>query len=55
MENSATQLGDAIAELLDDRESREKMGQIGLARLSQELNWEKSTSNLRAVYDRLAD
>ena len=55
MENSATLLGDAIAELLDDQESREKMGQIGLARLSHDLNWEKSTSNLRAVYDRLAD
>ena len=55
MENSATQLGDAISELLDDQESREKMGQIGFARLRNELNWEKSTSNLRAVYDRLAD
>jgi len=55
MENSATLLGDAIAELLDDQESREKMGRLGRARLSQELNWEKSTSNRRAVYDRLAD
>lgn len=53
MQNSATQLGDAIAELLDDGETREKMGRIGLHRLSQELNWEKSTQSLRAVYERL--
>jgi glycosyltransferase involved in cell wall biosynthesis len=55
MENSATQLVAAIEELLDVRESRERMGQIGLERLNRELNWEKSSGNLGAVYDRLSD
>jgi glycosyltransferase involved in cell wall biosynthesis len=53
MENSATQLGDAIAALLDDPASRESMGRIGFERLTRDLNWDKSTANLRAVYDGL--
>jgi glycosyltransferase involved in cell wall biosynthesis len=54
MENSAAQLGDAIADLLDDSTTREKMGQLGQHRLNTELNWEKSTSNLLAAYRHVA-
>lgn len=50
MENSATALGDAIAELLDDPAARERMGRAGYERLNHELNWEKSTANLLAAY-----
>jgi glycosyltransferase involved in cell wall biosynthesis len=51
MENSARALGEAIAELLDDPAARERMGRFGYERLNNELNWEKSTANLRAAYD----
>lgn len=54
MENSAAQLGDAIADLLDDPTTREKMGQLGQHRLNTELNWEKSTANLLAAYRHVA-
>ena len=54
MENSATQLGDAIAEVLDDPAARERMGGSGRERLRQELNWEKSTASLLAAYSRAA-
>lgn len=50
MENSATALGDAIAELMDDPAARERMGRAGFERLNRELNWEKSTTNLLAAY-----
>jgi glycosyltransferase involved in cell wall biosynthesis len=55
LENSATQLGDAIADLLGDAATREEMGRSGLARLTEELNWERSTANLRAAYERVAN
>lgn len=54
MENSAAQLGDAIADLLDDPTTRQQMGQLGQKRLNTELNWEKSTANLLAAYRHVA-
>lgn len=53
MENSAIQLGDAIAKLIDDPLARERMGRVGFERLNHELNWERSTANLRSAYDRM--
>ena len=50
MENSAEKLGDAILELLDDEPRREKLGAAGHARLTQELNWERSVGQLLKAY-----
>ena len=43
-------LGQAIADLLDDPDRREQMGQLGQARFRSELNWEKSVEQLEAAY-----
>lgn len=50
MENSAVKLGDAILELLDDPERRERMGRLGRERLNKELCWERSVAELRKAY-----
>ncbi len=50
MENSAEKLGDAILELLDDTEHCQTLGAAGHARLTQELNWERSVEQLLAAY-----
>lgn len=50
MENSAGKLGDAILELLDDAARREQLGAAGHARLTRELNWERSVEQLRGAY-----
>lgn len=50
MENSAAKLGDAILELLDDPERRQRMGRLGRERLTTELCWEKSVEELRKAY-----
>lgn len=50
MENSAAKLGDAILELLDDPERRERMGRLGRERLNNELCWERSVEELRKAY-----
>jgi len=50
MENSAEKLGDAILEMLDDPERRDRMGRIGYARLTKELCWDKSVERLLAAY-----
>jgi glycosyltransferase involved in cell wall biosynthesis len=50
MENSAEKLGDAILELLDDDSRRQTLGADGHARLTQELNWERSVGQLLAAY-----
>jgi glycosyltransferase involved in cell wall biosynthesis len=52
MENSAEKLGEAILELLDDPESRQRMGNAGRQRLTNELNWERSVQQLLAGYQR---
>ena len=52
MENSASTLGDAILEMLDDPAARERMGRIGHERLTTELYWEKSVQQLLSAYQR---
>ena len=47
------QFGDAILELLDDPARRQRMGQAGLERVRQELNWERSRRALLAAYEQL--
>ncbi len=50
MENSAEKLGDAILALLDDETRRQTLAAAGHARLTQELNWERSVEHLLAAY-----
>ena len=50
MENSAEKLGDAILALLDDEPRRQMLGAAGHARLTKELNWERSVGQLLAAY-----
>ena len=50
MENSAEKLGDAILTLLDDEPRRQMLATVGRARLTQELNWERSVEQLLAAY-----
>jgi len=50
MENSTEKLGDAILALLDDAPRRQALGTAGHARLTQELNWERSVEQLLAAY-----
>ncbi len=50
-ENSAARLGDAIVRLLDDPAERERMGQLGEARVREQLNWDRSVEQLLAAYD----
>jgi glycosyltransferase involved in cell wall biosynthesis len=52
MENSAEQLGDAVAGLLDDPEKCRRLGEAGHYRLHHELNWERSVERLAAAYAR---
>jgi len=49
-ENSPVKLGDAIVQLLDDPAARERMGALGLQRIREQLNWERSVEQLRAAY-----
>ncbi|MBA4150097.1 MAG: glycosyltransferase family 4 protein [Verrucomicrobia bacterium] len=48
--NSATELGERIAALLDDPEARYRMGQLGAERVRSELNWERSVEQLEKAY-----
>ena len=50
-ENSAEKLAQAVASLLADPVSGAKMGQIGLHRLRQDLNWERSVEQLLRAYE----
>lgn len=52
MENSATLLGDAILEMLDDEPRREAMGKLGYERLTNELSWERSVIELHRTYQK---
>lgn len=52
MENSAEKLGEAILELLDDEELRQRMGEAGQGRLAGELRWERSVEQLLRAYER---
>ncbi len=53
-EDDAAELGDAILDLLDDPARRRRMGQIGLWRVRNELNWERSRRALLEAYRWLA-
>jgi len=50
-ENSAARLAESIARLLDDAESRERMGRLGEERIRTRLNWENSVRQLLKAYD----
>ncbi|RBP41320.1 glycosyltransferase involved in cell wall biosynthesis [Roseimicrobium gellanilyticum] len=52
MENSAEKLGDAILEMIDNPDERERMGALGYERLTNELSWERSVETLLAAYER---
>jgi glycosyltransferase involved in cell wall biosynthesis len=49
-ENSGVALAQAIAQLLDDPDARQRMGQIGSERLRTELCWARSVEQLRLAY-----
>ena len=49
-ENSAAELAQAIARLLDNESIRAKMGYLGAQRIEQELNWTKSVDQLLRAY-----
>jgi glycosyltransferase involved in cell wall biosynthesis len=50
MENSAEKLGDALLELLEDEPRRVEMGRLGHERLTTELSWDRSVTELRRAY-----
>ncbi len=47
-------MADTIVELLDDPQSRERMGKIGRHRIETQLSWEHSVPPLLEAYGRLA-
>jgi glycosyltransferase involved in cell wall biosynthesis len=49
--NDVDELAQRIAELLDDPERRERMGEIGRDRIVTTLSWEQSERTLLAAYD----
>ncbi len=50
-ENSAVKLAEALAQLLEDPQARERMGRLGAQRLRTELNWERSVEQLLQSYE----
>ena len=48
--NCPIELGDAIADLLDQPALRQEMGECGERRLREALNWERSVVQLRKAY-----
>lgn len=53
--NDESSFADAIAELLDDPERRDRMGTAGRARVEGDLSWEQSERALMAAYERALD
>ncbi len=51
-ENSSDKLAEAIVGLLDDPDTRQRMGEYGHKRLREELNWERSVEQLVQAYQR---
>ena len=49
-ENSAAKLGDGIATLLDDEDTRDRMGAVGMERTRTVLSWERSVDQLLSAY-----
>jgi glycosyltransferase involved in cell wall biosynthesis len=52
-ENNVTSFADAIIELLNNTEKREKMGKIGRKRIEEKLNWDIQKIELKKAYDYL--
>ena len=52
--NCPLELGDAIADLLDQPALRQEMGECGERRLREALNWERSVVQLRKAYRAVA-
>ncbi|MGB3316943.1 MAG: glycosyltransferase family 4 protein [Albidovulum sp.] len=50
--NDPKDFAEKIAQLMDDPEAREKMGQIGRARIEANLSWAHSVPHLLSAYDR---
>ncbi len=48
--NNIKQLKDAILDLANDKELREKMGMAGRKRVEKEFSWEKSAKQLEKIY-----
>jgi glycosyltransferase involved in cell wall biosynthesis len=51
--NDAVDLGAKIVELLDDAESRQRMGAFGRKRVQEELEWRYEAPKLLAAYQAL--
>ena len=51
--NDPQDMADKIVQLLDDPAMRQRMGEIGVARLREQLSWEHQTPRLLAAYQRL--
>lgn len=49
-ENDDIIFADAILDLLNDRDKREKMGQFGRKRIDEQLNWDIQKKNLKNAY-----
>jgi glycosyltransferase involved in cell wall biosynthesis len=49
-ENSAVQLAESLAKLIDDPSGRARMGRLAGERIRTQLNWEKSVAQLLAAY-----
>lgn len=49
-ENSGVALAHAIAQLIDDPDTRQRLGQLGAERLRTELSWARSVEQLRQAY-----
>jgi glycosyltransferase involved in cell wall biosynthesis len=43
----------AIKRLIDEPDTRQKMGQVGMKRIAENLNWEKASANLLQAYKSL--
>lgn len=48
--DSPRALAEAIARVLDDPEARRKMGEVGMRRIREEMNWRRSVESLLAAY-----
>ena len=51
--NDPQDMADKIAQLLGDAPLRQRMGEIGVVRLREQLSWEHQTPRLLAAYQRL--
>lgn len=54
-QDDPVQFGNAILELLDDPRRRRRMGEAGLRRVRQELNWQRSRQQMLEAYRQLCN